>query len=81
MPYKDKDKNREYQRLWRYRDHEATLIRARKIKERYKQEGRCPKCGVNLIEGEKICCQNCSSIVFQREMKYAKDSLRLAKIM
>lgn len=79
MPYKDKDKNREYQRLWRYKFHEARLITARKYKERLKQEGRCSGCGVKLIEGEKVKCQNCCSSVFQREMKYAKDSLRLTQ--
>jgi hypothetical protein len=79
MPYKDKEKNREYQRLWRYRDHEASLIRARKFKARYRKEGRCPSCGVVLIQGEKIKCRNCTSRVFRREMIYAKSCLQLDK--
>jgi hypothetical protein len=79
VPYKDKNMNREYQRLWRYRDHEACLIRVRKIKARYRKEGRCPSCSVKLIEGEKIRCQNCNSKIFNREMRYAKNSLRLAQ--
>lgn len=79
MPYKDKEKNREYQRLWRYRDHEAALIRARKVKARYRQEGRCPGCGVKLIDGEKVRCFNCNSKIFNREYKYAKNCLQLDK--
>jgi DNA-directed RNA polymerase subunit RPC12/RpoP len=81
MPYKDKEVNRVYQRLWRYRDHEATLMRAKKKREKYKKEGRCPSCSAKLVEGEKITCSNCSSRIFRWEMKYAKDSMRLAKII
>jgi predicted Zn-ribbon and HTH transcriptional regulator len=81
MPYKDKNKNREYQREWYYKFHEARLIANRAKKQRYIREGRCRDCGVKLIEGENRKCQNCSSDVFRREIKYAKDSMRLAKII
>jgi rRNA maturation endonuclease Nob1 len=80
MPYKDKDVNREYQRKWYYKFHEARLIANRAKKQRYIKEGRCRSCGIKLIEGEKRTCINCGGN-FYREMKYAKDSMRLAKIL
>jgi DNA-directed RNA polymerase subunit RPC12/RpoP len=81
MPYKDKDKNREYQRNWYYKFHERNKAVNIAKKKRYIKEGRCRSCGVKLIEGEKTKCQNCSSEVFTREIQYAKDSLRLAQII
>lgn len=78
MPFKDKLKNREYQRDWYYKFHEARLRSNKATKKRYKQEGRCPSCSTKLIEGEKIVCINCSGNNY-REFKYAKNSLRLAQ--
>jgi transposase len=85
MPYKDKEKNREYQRLWRYRDHEKSLNSERKskarIRKKYLMENKCRDCGIPLIHDEKVRCINCISETFRMEVQYAKDSMRLAKII
>lgn len=78
MPYKDKDKNREYQRNWYYKFHEARLIVNRAKKQRYIKEGRCRSCGVQLIAGENKTCINCGGNAYRGYM-YAKNCLQLAQ--
>lgn len=44
-----------------YKTHEAQLLRIKQKREKYKKEGRCPKCGcpAELMSGEYIQCPNC----------------------
>ncbi len=46
MPYKDNEMKKQNHRDWRRRCREAR---------------RCIRCGINLIDGEGLCCVNCST--------------------
>jgi len=70
---------RKSSRKYRQKNLEACLQRVRNLKKRYIQEGRCTSCSAPLVQGENRTCVNCGNTI-KGEMKYAADSLRLAKV-
>ncbi len=64
MPYKDKDKQREYMREY-----------MRGYRQLRKGERICWDCGVSLIEDEGIYCTNCR---LSRDYGYAKGVTKYA---
>lgn len=54
MPYKDITQKRTYDKNWRIR---------------MREERRCTKCGVYLVEEEKLCCVNCNMHLHRKTVK------------
>lgn len=51
-----------YDKKHYYKNHQKQLLRLKQKRERYKKEGRCPKCGcpAELMFKENIQCMNCT---------------------
>lgn len=73
--------------IWRnararyYESHkEICLERVKKLRKRYRDEGRCEMCSIQLLQDEKRWCVNCSG-KFKKEKTYAASFTRLTEIV
>jgi len=55
MPYKDKEKAREYNRQYKASHKEQASQLGRKRYSEYKNKHLCPKCGQPVLEGRALC--------------------------
>ena len=75
MPYKDKEKSRERERK-RWLERPRYLAKeANQWRQRMKDKQRCSRCGTPLLEGEGICCVNCSSKTIRNLMAIARRNV------
>jgi rRNA maturation endonuclease Nob1 len=77
---KRREQLRSAQETYRNKNRELCLSMCRKVKVKYRQEGRCSSCGIQLLQGEVKTCVNCGHTI-KGEIKYAKDSKALTKVI